>query len=71
MWQQVKCVDAYRDMPARNGSLFHWGCSNVKQLRLKSLNSHDAERVAKEPWRLNDFCLLGLTCMPAAQLLLQ
>lgn len=60
MWQQVKCVDAYRDVPARNCLFFHWGYSHVKQLRLKSLNSHDAERVAKQPWKVSDLYPLGI-----------
>lgn len=59
VWQQVKRVDACGDVPARNNLWFHWGCSNVEQLRFKFLNSLDAEGVAEQPWRLDD--LLGMT----------
>lgn len=46
--------------PAGTAFLFHWGCSDAKQLRLEFLHTHNVERVTKQPFRLNDLQLLGM-----------
>lgn len=60
VWQQVKCVAAYRDMPARNCLSFQWAAVMWDSWDSKSWTLREPKRMAKHPRRLNGMYQLGM-----------